>query len=44
MAFGLDVLLGETAMMRPEILEKFMFDVVEIPNRATETIRNYERA
>ena len=35
--------LTHVAMMRPETLEKFMFDVVETPNRATETVRNLER-
>jgi len=32
------------ARMNPEILEKFMFDLVETPNRATETIRLIEQA
>lgn len=36
--------LMHIAMMQPEILEKFMFDMIETPNRATETVRKLERA
>ena len=36
--------LMHIARMEPETLEQFMFDMIETPNRATETIRSMDRA